>query len=79
MLKIRPHHILCFYGWRGRGYDDVFTENETEQRQLNVFIAITLAEQSLLITHPQLLSSLVEKKVRKVLNLIAKKHNLAEI
>ena len=59
--------------------DDVFTENETEQRQLNVFIAITLAEQSLLITHPHLLFSLLKKKVRKLLNLIAKKHNLAEI
>lgn len=27
MLEIRPHHILCIFGWRGRGYDEQFTGN----------------------------------------------------
>lgn len=29
MIELRPHHLLCILGWRGHGYDAVFTENFT--------------------------------------------------
>ncbi|MCK4267780.1 MAG: DUF1284 domain-containing protein [Actinomycetia bacterium] len=27
MIKLRPHHLLCIFGWKGRGYDEAFEEN----------------------------------------------------
>ena len=28
-MKLRPHHLLCTQGYRGKGYDEDFTENMT--------------------------------------------------
>lgn len=27
MIELRAHHLLCLFGWRGRGYDEEFTDN----------------------------------------------------
>lgn len=26
-VKLRAHHLLCLFGWRGEGYSEEFTEN----------------------------------------------------
>ncbi|NYE58399.1 DUF1284 domain-containing protein [Carboxydothermus ferrireducens] len=32
MVKLRPHHLLCFLGFRGLGYNDHFTQNFSQIR-----------------------------------------------
>jgi len=32
MVKLRPHHLLCFLGFRGLGYNDHFTQNFSKIR-----------------------------------------------
>jgi uncharacterized protein len=27
MIELRPHHLLCIFGWRGHGYTPDFTDN----------------------------------------------------
>ena len=45
MINIRPHHLLCIHGFRGKGYSDEFVESMTsivhnikksKETQLNV-------------------------------------------
>lgn len=30
MIHIRPHHLLCIHGFRGKGYNEEFVENMIE-------------------------------------------------
>ncbi|GAV24868.1 hypothetical protein ciss_08010 [Carboxydothermus islandicus] len=32
MVKLRPHHLLCFLGFRGLGYNDHFAQNFSKIR-----------------------------------------------
>ncbi|HEB12251.1 MAG TPA: DUF1284 domain-containing protein [Actinobacteria bacterium] len=27
IINLRPHHLLCIFGWQGHGYDPAFTDN----------------------------------------------------
>ncbi|GAV23566.1 DUF1284 domain-containing protein [Carboxydothermus pertinax] len=33
MFNLRPHHLLCFLGFRGLGYNDAFTQNFANIRE----------------------------------------------
>jgi len=59
--------------------DDVFSTYNEPQRQLYCTIAITTAELSLLIEQEKLLMPYLQKKLHKVLNLIAEQLQLPSI
>jgi len=59
--------------------DDVFSIYQKEQPQINCFIAITSAELTLLEQQEKLLPIYIQKKIHKVLNLIAEKLKLFPI
>lgn len=56
--------------------DDVFSLYHAELLNIDCIVAITEKEQQLLIAQPKLLKSYVDKKLTKVLNLIAKQQAL---
>lgn len=60
-------------------FDDVFSVKEIESTkpELNCYVAITHNEFNLLHQQPKLLSSLLQMKLRKVLNLVAKQKQLS--
>lgn len=43
-IKLRAHHILCFHGYSGRGYDDTFIENMNYLKELFLSKPETLIE-----------------------------------
>lgn len=56
--------------------DDVFSLYHAEFLNIDCIVAITEKEQQLLIAQPKLLMSYVDKKLTKILNLIAKQQAL---
>jgi hypothetical protein len=59
--------------------DDVLYICDQNNQFQTCFVAITDVEQHLLSEHPKLLAGLLEKKLYKVLNMIAQKLNFSEI
>ena len=61
-----------------RHADDVFIQ-KLSNKQLSAYLAITDAEQALISQHPKILAGLIEKKLGKVINIIATSKNLTII
>ena len=59
--------------------DDVISSFNEAEQQLLCIIAITDSEQTLLELQPKILTGFIEKKLHKVLNLIAQQQSLASI
>lgn len=59
--------------------DDVMSCYHQERHKIQCYIAITDAEQKLLLQKERLLAGYMQAKIRKVLNLIAEKLNLVNI
>ena len=59
--------------------DDVFSQNKEKHNQVEAFLALTEKEQTLIEQHNKLLHVIVEKKIRIVLNLIAKSLSITKI
>ncbi len=59
--------------------DDVFNSFNATELQLACYIAITESEVELLESQPKLLAVFLQKKLQKVLNLIAKQQSLTQI
>ncbi len=59
--------------------DDVFSYHDEQQNQLSCFVAITEIELKLLQQQEKILSGYLQKKLLKVINLIAKKLSLPVI
>lgn len=59
--------------------DDVFMETEHNKLVNNIFIALTEGEQQLLTVQKKVLYHLLEIKLRKILNLVAKDKQLLAI
>lgn len=59
--------------------DDVMSCYQENKNKIQCFIAITDAEQTLLLQKERLLSGYIQAKIRKVLNLIAQKLDLTAI
>ena len=56
--------------------DDVISVYTPKKHQISCNVAITESEMQLLATQPQILMQFIEKKLHKVLNLIAKQQQL---
>lgn len=59
--------------------DDVFSQIKEKHNQIEAFLALTEKEQTLVEQHNKLLSIIVEKKIKIVLNLIAESLSITKI